>query len=140
MISTSQIPRISLARMFIRGKKVSTVSPSTQKVVNQLSAISASRKQPKLLKLCKEDLIKHNSITNAWTIFKRKEEAKRQDQLDKQFASIRTALDELKSISPELFEEAVKPETKRFPLELRVPTDFPANKPWVYSVAKPAKK
>ncbi|QFZ28658.1 putative 54S ribosomal protein [Clavispora lusitaniae] len=126
----------NISKVFIRGKKKSVVNPSTQKVVNQLSALSASRKQPKLLKLCPEDLIKHKTITNAWKLFSRKQEEKRVTQLKQQFESIRTAMDELKETSPELYAEANKKEQKRFPLELRVPTDYPANEPWVYNYSK----
>lgn len=138
MLSTQKLGRTaaSLSKTFVRGKKKSVVNPSTQKVVNQLSAISASRKQPKLLKLCPEDLIKHKTITNAWKVFTRKQEDKRQTQLVKQFESIRTAMEELKEISPELYAEANKKERMRFPLELRVPTDYPANLPWVYNYSK----
>lgn len=138
MLSTQKIGRTaaSLSKTFIRGKKKSVVNPSTQKVVNQLSAISASRKQPKLLKLCPEDLIKHKTITNAWRVFTRKQEDKREAQLAKQYESISNAMEELKEVSPELYAEANKKERMRFPLELRVPTDFPANKPWVYNYSK----
>ncbi|OBA20722.1 hypothetical protein METBIDRAFT_79006 [Metschnikowia bicuspidata var. bicuspidata NRRL YB-4993] len=136
-LSAGRTPQ--LHKLFVRGKKTTGVSPSTQKVVNQLSALSATKKQPKLLKLCAEDLIKHKTITNAWKIFSRKQHAKSMDLLEKQYNSIRNAMDELKEISPDLYEAANKPETmKRFPLDMRVPTDFPANKPWVYDFEKNA--
>lgn len=125
-----------LSKIFIRGKKKSVVNPSTQKVVNQLSALSASRKQPKLLKLSSDDLIKHKTITNAWNLFQRKKTDKRHDQLVQQYNSIREAMEELKQISPELYEAASAKERKRFPLELRVPTKYPANSPWVYNFKK----
>lgn len=126
------------ARTFVRGKKTTGVTASTQKVVNQLSALSASKKQPKLLKLCAEDLIKHKTITNAWNVFTRKQEHRSMIQLRNQYNSIKTAMDELKEISPELYEAANAPEKmKRFPLDMKVPTDYPANQPWVYSFQKP---
>lgn len=125
-----------LSKIFIRGKKKSVVNPSTQKVVNQLSALSASRKQPKLLKLSPDDLIKHKTITNAWNLFQRKKTDRRHDQLVQQYNSIREAMEELKQISPELYEAASAKERKRFPLELRVPTQYPANSPWVYNFKK----
>lgn len=118
--------------VFARGKKTLSVNAATQKVVNQLSALSASRKQPKLLLLCAEDLVKHKAITNAWKIFTRKADHKRQQQLEKQFASIKQAMDEIEQASPELYSAALKPQ-KRFPLELRVPTQYPANQPWTYN-------
>lgn len=125
-----------LNRTFVRGKKTGVTNVSTQKVVNQLSALSASRKQPKLIKLCHEDLIKHKTITSAWNVFQRKRNDQRSIQLQKQYDSIRTAMEELKEVSPELFTAATSGETKRFPMELRVPTDFPANSPWVYNYQK----
>lgn len=125
-----------LGKTFIRGKKKSVVNPSTQKVVNQLSAISASRKQPKLLKLSAEDLIKHKTITNAWNLFQKRKDGKRLQQLEQQYNSIRTAMDELKELSPELYVAANVKERKRFPLELRLPTEYPANSPWVYNYKK----
>lgn len=129
-------PVAVLGKTFVRGKKKSVVNPSTQKVVNQLSAISASRKQPKLLKLSAEDLIKHKTITNAWNLFQRKREDKKLHQLEQQYNSIRSAMDELKELSPELYAAANVKERKRFPLELRVPTEYPANSPWVYNYKK----
>ncbi|KAK6459135.1 mitochondrial 54S ribosomal protein YmL28 [Scheffersomyces xylosifermentans] len=121
-------------KTFVRGKRQSTQSASTKKVVNQLSALSASRKQPKLLNLCNEDLIKHRTIVNAWKMFKRREEQRRHNQLKKQYKSIYNAMEDLKQTSPKLFELAnAKEEGKRFPLEMRVPTDFPPTQPWVYN-------
>lgn len=131
--------RLAAARTFVRGKKWVVSSPSTQKVVNQLSALSASRKQPKLLKLCAEDLIKHKSIVNAWKIFTRKQQQRQLEQLEKQYDSIKTAMDELKELSPSLYEAANAKDTRRFPLQLRVPTDYPANKPWVYDFQRSEK-
>ncbi|KAF3985300.1 hypothetical protein FT663_01090 [Candidozyma haemuli var. vulneris] len=124
------------SRTFVRSK-VTTVSPDTQKVVNQLSVLSASKKQPKVLKLCQEDLVKHQTITNAWRLFKRKNNEKRHQQLAKQYESIKTAMSELKEVSPELFEIANKKEPVRFPVDFRIPTDYPPNKPWVTYYSKP---
>ncbi|PSK39714.1 hypothetical protein C7M61_001519 [Candidozyma pseudohaemuli] len=126
----------SISRHAVRNK-VTTVSPETQRVVNQLSVLSASKKQPKVLRLCKEDLIKHQTITNAWKLFKRKNEEKRHRQLVKQYESIKTAMNELKEVSPELFEAANKKESVRFPVDMRIPTDYPPNKPWVSYYSKP---
>lgn len=134
MFSAQKAGRMALSKTFVRGKKSSVVNASTQKVVNQLSALSASRKQPKLLNLCKEDLIKHKTITNAWKVFSRKKEEKRVAQLEQQFQSISNAMEELKQLSPELYEAAnAKDPKKRFPMELKVPTDYPAHSPWVYN-------
>lgn len=135
-MSTTPTRLLQISKTFVRGKKDTAVNAATQRVVNQLSALSASRKQPKLLKLSPEDLIKHKTITNAWKVFLRKAERKQNDQLRLQYNSMRDAMTELKTLSPELYEAANAKETKRFPLELRVPTDFPATKPWVYNYKK----
>lgn len=125
---------VLLLKTFVRGKKKTTLSASTQKVVNQLSALSASRKQPKLLNLCSEDLIKHKTITNAWKLYQRKQQQKRTEQLNKQYESIYNAMEDLKQHSPQLYEHANAVEKKkRFPLEMRVPTEYPANSPWTYN-------
>lgn len=131
----------SAMRVFVRGKKVLTVNASTQKVVGQLLALSASRKQPKLIRLCSEDLIKHRTIMNAWKIFQRHRALKRESQLEKQYNSTVNAMNDLQATSPELFEMAnsATPVT-RYPLDMRVPTDFPPNKPWVYNYALDSKK
>lgn len=132
--TTRGISGAGIARTFVRGKKKQAMTLSTQKVANQLSALSANKKQPKLLKLCNEDLIKHRTITNAWKLYQQKVQTKRSSQLQKQYESIKSAMDDLKETSPQLFEHAnTKEEGKRFPLEMRVPTDFPANLPWVYN-------
>lgn len=129
-----QISRSAAAiqREFIRGKRTSTLTASTQKVVNQLSALSASKKQPKLLNLCSEDLIKHRTITNAWHLYQRKKENKRKEQLQKQYESIYTAMEDLKQESPQLYETANAPEpAKRYPIEMRIPTEYPPTIPWI---------
>ncbi|EGV64107.1 hypothetical protein PSN45_003793 [Yamadazyma tenuis] len=121
-------------KITVRTKATTTVNPSTQRVVNQLSALSASRKQPKLIKLSHEDLIKHNTIQNAWKSFTRKQETKRYQQLQQQYESIHNAMDTLKAISPSLYQMANKSdENNWYPLNMRVPTDYPANMPWVYN-------
>lgn len=129
-------------RVFCRGKKqAASVNESTQKVVNQLLALSARKKQPKLLRLCNEDYVKHRTIDNAWKVYQRQQADKRQTQLKQQYDSIVNAMDDLKQTSPELFEMASQPPPKNnlFPLDMRVPTDFPAHKPWVYNYADPSK-
>lgn len=50
---------------FVRGKRTKSkggLNPQAQRIITQLSVMSASRKQPKLLKLSREDLIKHDMI------------------------------------------------------------------------------
>ncbi|KAK6199233.1 mitochondrial ribosomal protein L28-domain-containing protein [Scheffersomyces amazonensis] len=127
----------NVINVFTRGKRTkatNVVNASTQKIVNQLSALSASRKQPKLIRLCQEDLIKHQTIMNAWRVVQRRNEQKRNNQLKKQYQSIVNAMEDLKTSHPALYKFAnYKPKDgTRFPLDLRMPTDFPPNKPWVY--------
>lgn len=135
MLSKSFSNAGAVGRTFVRGKQSAAVNSSTQKVVNQLSALSASRKQPKILKLCAEDLIKHKSIINAWKVFQRQQSEKRYEQLEKQYHSIENAMNELKEVSPELYEAATAKDHRKFPMELKVPTDYPAHQPWVYNYA-----
>lgn len=121
-------------RQFVRGKKTSTATIYTQRIVNQLSALSASRKQPKLLSLSKEDLVKHKTIMNAWALYQRNVKRQTSAKLEKQHESIKNAMEDLKVNEPELFAKANEKQTdKLFPLEMRVPTDFPAKQPWVYN-------
>lgn len=141
MFAARKTNLISVAKSFVRGKKVQNKkqgvnNASTQRVVNQLSALSASKKQPKLIKLCPEDLIKHKTITNAWKIFQRRQREREHETLVKQHESIYNAMEELKKVSPDLFQAAQKKERKFFPLEFRVPTDYPARNPWSYEVKK----
>ncbi|CAK7895902.1 54S ribosomal protein L28, mitochondrial [[Candida] anglica] len=124
----------AVTQMSVRGMRINAVNASTQKVVNQLSALAASKKQPKLISLCKEDLIKHKTITNAWIVYQRKVSMKRDRQLKAQYKSMYEAMEDLKTTSPALFEQAQKKQpNSKFPLDMRMPTEFPANKPWVYN-------
>lgn len=143
MIAATKTNLTSVAKSFVRGKKHHVKkqginNASTQKVVNQLSAISATRKQPKLIKLCPEDLVKHKTITNAWNIFVRRQKQQQDKLLSKQYNSIQNAMKELKQLSPELFEAAQRKERKNFPLDFRVPVDYPPNQPWNHDFTKPA--
>ncbi|CAI5757405.1 unnamed protein product [Candida verbasci] len=125
-----------------RTKGSGEVNAATQKIVNQLSVLSASRKQPKLLNLCNEDLIKHKTIMNAWNLFKSKKNLKREEQLRKQYESMKNAMEDLKNTNKHLYKLAnSKPNKKEvdlFPIEMRIPTDYPPTIPWIYSY-KPRK-
>ena len=62
---------------------------------------------------------------------------KRNEQLKLQYKSTANAMSLLEQIDAELFAEANKKEDgKRFPLELRVPTEYPPNKVWYYNYKK----
>ncbi|AET37635.1 mitochondrial 54S ribosomal protein mL40 Ecym_1406 [Eremothecium cymbalariae DBVPG len=126
----------SPTRVFVRGKRTkskSSLSPQVQRAVTQLSVLSASRKQPKLLKLCNEDLIKHQTIQTCWSQYQKNLREERQAQMRLQYESMQTAMNLLKQVDGSLFEAANAKEVgKRFPLELRVPTEYPPNKIWHY--------
>ncbi|CCF59889.1 hypothetical protein KAFR_0I01080 [Kazachstania africana CBS 2517] len=126
---------------FVRNKRTKSrnnaLSPQAQRVVTQLSVLSARKKVPKLLKLSKEDLIKHQTITKAWSIYQDIKKNERQNNLKQQYNSINEAMDLLQSLSPNLYAVAnVNEAGKKFPLELRVPTDFPPEKLWYYDYKK----
>lgn len=115
----------------VRTKSKGGLPPAAQRVVTQLSVMSASRKQPKLLKLSREDLIKHQTIQRCWSTYQAELRAKRNEQLKLQYKSAEKAMDLLQELDPELYAAANAPETgKRFPLELKVPTEFPPTKIW----------
>lgn len=126
--------------MFTRGKRTKSkggLPPLVQRTVTQLSVLSASRKQPKLLKLSREDFIKHQTIQYCWSIYQRELRDKRNEQLKLQYKSAKSAMDVLQQLNPKLFEAANAPEDgKRFPMELKVPTEFPPNKVWHYTFKK----
>lgn len=117
----------------IRFKRDKAISPQVEKVINQLSVLSAGRKQPRLLSLCDEDYIKHKTVQTAWSKLRKEKKLTQQGKLNKQFSSMEIAMADLKSQDSSLFEIANKlPYGKRFPLELRVPTQFPPRNVWFY--------
>lgn len=125
---------------FIRGKRTKSkggLNPQAQRIITQLSVLSASRKQPKLLKLSREDLIKHDMIQACWSQYQRELREKRENQLRLQYKGMEKAMSLLEQVDPELYAMANAPETgKRFPLELRVPTEYPPNTVWYYDYKK----
>lgn len=126
--------------VFTRGKRTKSkggLPPLVQRAITQLSVLSASRKQPKLLKLSREDFIKHQTIQHCWATYQKELRAQRNEQLKLQYKSAKTAMDALKELNPMLFEAANTPEDgKRFPMELKVPTEYPPNKVWHYTFKK----
>ncbi|QEU59683.1 Mrpl28 [Kluyveromyces lactis] len=125
---------------FVRGKRTKSkggLNPQAQRIITQLSVMSASRKQPKLLKLSREDLIKHDMIQACWAQYQRELREKRTNLLKLQYENIEEAMNLLEQVDPELYEMANAEETgKRVPLELRVPTQFPPNNVWYYDYKK----
>ncbi|GMF08293.1 unnamed protein product [Ambrosiozyma monospora] len=125
----------------IRSKRTTAISPEVQKLVTQLSVLSAGRKQPRLLKLCNEDYVKHQIITKAWSQLRNQKKKSDEALLNKQLESMSFACEELKKISPELYNLANKKEYgKRFPLEMRVPTEYPPRNIWYYDYVPPVAK
>nr|CAO98824.1 mitochondrial ribosomal protein L28 [Nakaseomyces delphensis] len=134
----SRVQNIKVSN-FVRWKrtKAGSLSPQTQRVVTQLSVMSASRKQPKLLKLSKEDLIKHQTIEKAWALYGQQKRMKQVSQLQQQYRAMEEAMETLKEVSPSLYAQANVPEHgKLFPLDMKVTTDYPPNKIWHYNFRK----
>ena len=66
--SISSMMAGTISSQFTRGKRTKsklTMSQGTQRVVGQLSVMSAARKQPLRLKLTNEDLVRHQVVHNA---------------------------------------------------------------------------
>lgn len=113
--------------------KSTALNPQLERIVNQLSVLSAGRKQPRLLKLCNEDYIKHKTVMKAWSVLRKSKKQYRLDTLKKQYESMEEAAEELQKLSPELYEIANQHQHgKRFPLEMRVPTEYPPRQIWFY--------
>lgn len=128
-------PSLNLKKVNVFKRYVSTKDPSrtesTKRIINQLSVLSLKKKLPELIKLCKEDYIKHITIKNAWKIYKEKMDLKRKNDLKQQYESIKNSMDVLKKIRPKLFQMANKRDPEElYSLEIRVPSDFPPEKPF----------
>ncbi|AAS53834.1 AFR463Cp [Eremothecium gossypii ATCC 10895] len=123
-------------RAFVRGKRTkagSGLSPAAQRAATQLAVMTARKKQPRLLRLSPEDLVRHQTIQACWNDYQKTAREARSAQLREQYASVAAAMAELERLDAGLFRAASAPESgKRFPLELRVPTDFPPTKLWHY--------
>lgn len=116
---------------FVRYKRTEKLAPGAMRLVNLLSLFSARGKQPRRLKLCREDLVRHNTIRHAYQLHKKQEQETAAWRLKAQYKRIEEACAQLKELDPALFvaaQSAVR--TTRFPLELRVPTHTPPAKAW----------
>ncbi|ANB15492.1 mitochondrial 54S ribosomal protein YmL28 [Sugiyamaella lignohabitans] len=116
-----------------RGKrtKARALAPGAQRIINMLSVFSAHKKQPRRIKLAMEDLIRHNVVQKAWSIFMRDKKLIRTERLKSQYKKIEEAAEELKSLNGYLHFEATKRELgKRFSPEMRIPTETPPNEIW----------
>lgn len=123
----------------MRGKrtKPGTASQGTQRVVTQLSVLSASRKQPKVLKLLKEDLVRHQVVSHAWSLIQKQKRESLAQRLDKQFEGMKQAMADLEEVNSYLFRSSnTSGQGRRFSLEMRVPTEYPPNEVWNYKFEK----
>lgn len=135
---TSVVRRLQQCRM---KRSKAGLSPETHRVVTQLSVMSAGRKMPRMLKLCNEDYIKHKTIMSAWSLKRKQKKYDEECMLKEQYQSMKEACEDLAKVSPKLFAKANEHEYgKRFPLEMRVPTDFPPRQVWYYDYVPRQKK
>lgn len=115
----------------VRGKRTQRLAPGASRVITMLSVLSARKKQPRRLKLCREDLIRHQTVQAAYRLFMRDAKSERMEKLRSQHAQMVEACSELEKLDNDLFKLATERQKgKRFPLELRVPTDTPPRKKW----------
>lgn len=130
---TTRQTRSSAPRTFSRGVRTARkgLQPGAQRLINQLSVFSARKKQPRRLKLCLEDQIRHKTVHAAWRLFQRDRRLAREQLLKDQYNHMKQACDQLEAVSPYLAHNATKRELgKRFAPEMRIPTETPPNKPW----------
>lgn len=134
-------PHISAAQpTLVRGKRTTKLAPGASRVINMVSVISARKKQPRRLKMCKEDQVRHQMIMAAWKLHLRDEKAERTNKLKAQYEKITEACDELQKLDPALYEAATAREKgKRFSPEMRIPTDTPPRQPWQFDWSPPDK-
>ena len=117
--------------------KGSSITPQTQRIITQLSVMSARKKQPRMLKLSQEDLVKHQTIQTAWKTYQDVKKHQRQELLKLQYQKMDEAMDLLQQSSSDVYKHAnVDEQGKVFPMELRVPTDYPPRKIWYYDYKK----
>lgn len=110
-----------------------SLNPQLEKIVNQLSVLSAARKQPRLLKLCNEDYVKHRTVMKAWSVYRKAKIQQKEELLKKQYESMEAAAEELQKLDAKLYDIANEHQYgKRFPLEMRVPTEYPPRQIWFY--------
>ena len=87
--------------------------------------------------LTRESYLKHRIIERYRTLYLNKQHLARQEQLEKQYASMKHAMDVMKEKYPDLYELSKENDkNKRFPVEYRVPQDYPPTKVWEYEYLK----
>lgn len=137
LASLNHIPSSTSAlapHITVRGKRTKNTGANSaiiQRLVTQLSVISARKRQPRPIRLCLEDYLRHNVITRGWTLYQKDLRQAHNDQLSAQYAKIVDACSDLQSTSKSLASKAFDKEMgKRFSPELRVPTETPPNVIW----------
>lgn len=126
------------------GKALNTPSTASnagkfQKQLNQVQNLLgvAKRRTNNINKsFSKEDYLKHRMIERYRTLYLNKQLLKRQANLEKQFASMKEAMESLKELSSEHYALAKNNKSRRFPVEYRVPTDCPPNVIWATEYSK----
>ncbi len=110
--------------------------------VTLLSVISAHKMIPRRIKLSFEDQIRYQSIHKAWCLYQEKKRNLRNFNLKKQYVSAQEACDDLESLSLNegidekggfafLYHSATVTERgKRFPLDMKIPTETPPTRIW----------
>ncbi|BFZ60037.1 hypothetical protein YB2330_001059 [Saitoella coloradoensis] len=91
------------------------------------------------LNLTTQEKIMHNTIHRAWQLHLRQQREKQDKALMSQYNKMREACEQLKQGHPTLYAKAMpKERAKRYPVELRIPTETPGEKPWDYTWTRPA--
>lgn len=117
--------------VFSRGKKTrGAASAGTKRIVTQLSVLSASKKQPRLLKLSNSDIVRHQTVSNAWSVYQRQLRELLAEKLRKQHQALVASLDDLKQHHPQLYQATKYEKGQRGSLELRAPAEYPADEVW----------
>ena len=85
--------------------------------------------------------LRHWTIHRAWQLYRRKQRAEWQAELQRQWDQMRRACDELAKTDQRLFRIATaKKDVSPFPLEMRIPTDTPPRDGWNHAWKRPAVK
>ncbi|VEU24188.1 DEKNAAC105342 [Brettanomyces naardenensis] len=136
-LARRQLPAVRQLQQARLKRSKAGLNPDAQRVVTQLSVMSAGRKMPKMLKLCNEDYVKHKTIMKAWSVRRKEQIREEEEVLKKQYEGMKEASEDLKRVNERLFELSNRHEYgKRFPLELRVPTEYPARQVWYYDYVR----
>ena len=122
--------RSTIVKLAADGKKPSKL----QSQVNNLFNDKVRRGDLLSNSLNKEDYLKHRIIERYRTLYLNKQHLARQEQLENQYASMKEAMDTMKTLYPDLYLLSKdNDKNKRYPVEYRVPTEYPPTKVWEYN-------